>query len=68
MAGLTSGKTNVWAVKWFEVIVALAIANFGICAFLTLAYSAGASSTMSPSDRPSRARWRPTSGATMSRR
>lgn len=44
MAGLTSGKTKVWAVKWFEVIVALAIAKFVICAILTLAYSAVASS------------------------
>src|SRR6478752_5497838 len=44
MAGLTSGKTKVWAVKWFEVIVALALGKFVICAILTLAYSAVASS------------------------
>jgi len=44
MAGLTSGKTKVWAVKWFEVIVALALSKFVICAILTLAYSAVASS------------------------
>ena len=44
MAGLTSGKTKVWAVKWFEVVFALALSKFVICAILTLAYSAVASS------------------------
>lgn len=44
MAGLTSGKTKVWAIKWFEFVFALAIAKFVICAILTLAYSAVASS------------------------
>ncbi|MGS0686519.1 hypothetical protein ACVBEQ_15465 [Nakamurella sp. GG22] len=44
MAGLTSGKTTVWAVKWFEVVFALALSKFVICAILTLAYSAVASS------------------------
>lgn len=44
MAGLTSGKTKVWAIKWFELVFALAIAKFVICAILTLAYSAVASS------------------------
>jgi hypothetical protein len=44
MAGLTSGKTKVWAVKWFEVVFALALAKFVLVAILTLAYSAVASS------------------------
>lgn len=40
MAGLASGKTKSWAVKWVEVVVALALSKFVICAILTLAYSA----------------------------
>ena len=46
MAGLASGKTKSWAVKWVEVVFALALSKFVICAILTLAYSAvGASVT-----------------------
>ena len=46
MAGLASGKTKSWAVKWVEVVVALALSKFVICVILTLAYSAvGASVT-----------------------
>ena len=46
MAGLASGKTKSWAVKWVEVVLALALSKFVICAILTLAYSAvGASVT-----------------------
>jgi len=46
MAGLASGKTKSWAVKWFEVVVALALSKFVISVILTLAYSAvGASVT-----------------------
>ena len=40
MAGLASGKTKSWAVKWVEVVVALALSKFVICVILTLAYSA----------------------------
>ena len=40
MAGLASGKTKSWAVKWVEVVFALALSKFVICAILTLAYSA----------------------------
>jgi len=46
MAGLASGKTKTWAIKWFEVVVALALSKFVISVILTLAYSAvGASVT-----------------------
>ena len=46
MAGLASGKTKSWAVKWVEVVIALALSKFVICVILTLAYSAvGASVT-----------------------
>ena len=46
MAGLASGKTKSWAVKWFEVVLALALSKFVISVILTLAYSAvGASVT-----------------------
>ena len=44
MAGLAYGKTKSWAVKWCELVFALALAKFVICAILTLAYSAVASS------------------------
>ena len=44
MAGLASGKTKTWAIKWVEVVIALALSKFVICAILTLAYSAVASS------------------------
>ena len=44
MAGLASGKTKSWAIKWVEVVIALALSKFVICAILTLAYSAVASS------------------------
>jgi len=44
MAGLASGKTKPWAIKWVEVVVALALSKFVICAILTLAYSAVAAS------------------------
>ena len=46
MAGLTTGKTKTWATKWAEVVFALALSKFVICAILALAYSAvGASVT-----------------------
>src|SRR6476620_4199207 len=46
MAGLARGKTQSWAVKWFEVVLALALSKFVISVILTLAYSAvGASVT-----------------------
>ncbi len=44
MAGLAYGKTKSWAVKWAELVFALALSKFVICAVLTLAYSAVASS------------------------
>ncbi len=44
MAGLAYGKTKSWAVKWCELVFALALSKFVICAILTLAYSAVASS------------------------
>jgi hypothetical protein len=44
MAGLAYGKTKSWAVKWVELVFALALSKFVICAILTLAYSAVASS------------------------
>jgi len=44
MAGLAAGKTKSWAVKWAELVFALALSKFVICAILTLAYSAVASS------------------------
>jgi hypothetical protein len=44
MAGLASGKTKTWAIKWVEVVFALALSKFVICAILTLAYSAVAGS------------------------
>src|SRR6478736_5734119 len=44
MAGLAYGKTKSWAVKWAELVLALALSKFVICAILTLAYSAVASS------------------------
>jgi type IV secretion system protein TrbL len=44
MAGLASGKTKSWAIKWVEVVIALALSKFVICAILTLAYSSVASS------------------------
>ncbi|WP_420120923.1 hypothetical protein [Nakamurella sp.] len=44
MAGLAYGKTKSWAVKWAELVFALALSKFVICAILTLAYSAVASS------------------------
>src|SRR6478736_2253741 len=44
MAGLASGKTKSWATKWAELVFALALSKFVICAILTLAYSAVASS------------------------
>ena len=44
MAGLASGKTKSWAIKWVEVVLALALSKFVICAILTLAYSAVAAS------------------------
>ena len=46
MAGLATGKTKTWATKWAEVVFALALSKFVICAILALAYSAvGASVT-----------------------
>ncbi|WP_420119911.1 hypothetical protein [Nakamurella sp.] len=44
MAGLAAGKTRSWATKWAELVFALALSKFVICAILTLAYSAVASS------------------------
>ena len=41
MAGLASGKTKSWAVKWVEVVVALALSKFVICAILTLGLQRG---------------------------
>ncbi|ACV76862.1 hypothetical protein [Nakamurella multipartita] len=44
MAGLAYGKTKSWAVKWVELVFALALSKFVVCVILTLAYSAVASS------------------------
>jgi hypothetical protein len=44
MAGLAAGKTRSWATRWTELVFALALSKFVICAILTLAYSAVASS------------------------
>ena len=47
-AGATTDRTKTWLVKWFEILIALALAKFAIAVILTLGFLSLADSVAAP--------------------
>ena len=47
-AGATTDRTKTWLVKWFEILIALALAKFAIAVILTLGFLSLANSVSTP--------------------